>query len=211
MRIAADIDEGSWLVVPPSFPTVDGRTREEFEQDFVRRVAETAGEEWEPEHAFLAEAAIRRAVDAVDPGDTLTLLFWPGHGLATAVVHLQVGARRPGEDPIPLEEHAPGGAAIDVYSTPHLGDGVIVRPYATSDTGVTMGSVYYLVQSESGHLLLWSQPTIPALVALLLPELCALVDSLRVEFDDATTWVQPVLDPDAVDRLAGEQWPALAR
>jgi hypothetical protein len=211
VKVAVNVDERFWLLVPDAFPTDLDAGPRQWQARVLQQMRETWGEDWREEHDEAVPLALQRALVAVDPADTLTFVFWPDRTIANVVVHLQAARRAPGEGFLPLQAHAGVGSAIDVFSTDHLGDGLAVQYHQNvPGADLSVGGAYFLFQSDSGALMVWSEPTLLPILARLIGPLTALVDTLRLDLGEAGPWIPARLDQAEVEALAGEQWPVLS-
>lgn len=191
MSVSLTVDERFWLNVPHSFPTPAGESAGEWENRVVEGMREAwqgaLDEDMEP----LVQAALRHGVAQALPEDSVTLQFWPGATIANVVVHIAAGEREPSDGSDASYDGPFVGAPVrEILETDNLGAGVETRALIRIDSTPPseLGVVEFRFLSEEHGVVVGAEPTLPALVAIMLEPLREVVRSIRITGADGQQW-----------------------
>jgi len=202
--IELSADQQRWLLLPPTFPTAEGESAQQWEDRVVDGMREawrgTLTSEVEPH----VRAALRFGCSKILPEDSVTLQFWPAANIANVVVH--IGADETVESDLSVP---PLDTSLDYVTKPivtpfeaeRLGTGVEVRHVRlaeNTDPPLALAGVNYRFASSTGEIVVVAEPTFPALLGLMLEPLREVVRSMWVSSDDSSAgWVRSTIDVSA--------------
>lgn len=155
---------------------------------------------------------LRGALSRVSALDAATLQFWPGPSYVNALVRIRAGRNL--DEPLrPVPDLPSGDAqfasmpAVSAIDSP-LGHGSEARYTVGTPTkpDVVLGGVRYLFQSAHHFVLVEAEPTLPALIAIMLEPLRALVAGLWINDDDDEEWRPAQVESVLSDE---DKWPVL--
>jgi hypothetical protein len=205
MRLEIDADTSFWLPLPSAFPTEAGQTQQEWEDSVLARMRPAWNGALTSDLEPIVRGALQHGLASVQPEDTFTLQFWPGASIVNVVVHITAaewpaGERVPG---IPLDEEVlRHGVLSEPFETEALGPGAQVTFYfeAATEPRALLAGAGYFFNGPSGFISVTSDPTIPEIFAVLIPQLTRLVDGIEVH---GGTWLRA----EPLPLVSGEEWP----
>jgi len=158
-----------WLPIPvPS----DTERADAWVGERSRELRAAWGSGWAPVHDRLVPALLRAALERRRPSDTLAFQVWPTAGPLCIYVHAAVGS-------FPAGTRMPGPGDGILYEAEGLGPGVQLP--VVEDVGEVRGlGVQFVFADSDIAVSIDVEPTLPEVIAILMPQVHAFVQSLRL-------------------------------
>ncbi|MCT9818881.1 hypothetical protein N3K63_01130 [Microbacterium sp. W1N] len=176
-------DEPGWLLLPRTDSEASRRAWVDAQAGALR---DAWAHTWQPEHDHVIPAMLGAALARRRDEDALAFQLWPTNAALCLIVHAAVGDTDTAEGTLVVPAPAAGDLA-DVrtgdavpYDSEGLGPGVHV-PVVGTVAGATVVGAEFVFRSGTRVVAVSVEPTLPELLAILMPAIHGFVQSLVLE------------------------------
>jgi hypothetical protein len=192
-RLSARSDEPGWMPIPvPAADDEAGRWVAE-QTDAMRRAW---GDAWSPAYDETVPALLVAALDRRRPDDVFAFQVWPTEAPVCIFVHAAAGGIAPGT-------RLPGPGDGVLYEADGLGTGIHV-PIVESLGGTHVVGAEFIFVGEHRAVTVFVEPTLPEILAVLMPAVHAFVQSVTLTAPDGRRFrAEP---PALLEAGAADSW-----